>query len=167
MRMLEKMEAINLDHVIEEFEAMTKDAKRIQLETLQKILEQNGETEYLQKWGLRSRSDPESFKACVPLVTHMEMSSYIQRIADGDASPVLTGNPITSLSLRFLLYIKYIVCHLWSYMLWSILESLYLVIWLVCSSGTTQGKPKFIPFNNELLESTMQIFQTSFAFRNR
>lgn len=134
MRMLEKMEAINLDHVIEEFEAMTKDAKRIQLETLQKILEQNGETEYLQKWGLRSRSDPESFKACVPLVTHMEMSSYIQRIADGDASPVLTGNPITSLSL---------------------------------SSGTTQGKPKFIPFNNELLESTMQIFQTSFAFRNR
>ncbi|KAK4418544.1 Jasmonoyl--L-amino acid synthetase JAR6 [Sesamum alatum] len=29
------------------------------------------------------------------------------------------------------------------------------------------GKPKFVPFNDELMESTMQIFKTSFAFRNR
>ena len=35
------------------------------------------------------------------------------------------------------------------------------------SSGTTQGKPKFLPFNDELLETTLQIFQTSYAFRNR
>ncbi|KAL0464889.1 UNVERIFIED_CONTAM: Jasmonoyl--L-amino acid synthetase JAR4 [Sesamum latifolium] len=33
-------------------------------------------------------------------------------------------------------------------------------------SGTTHGKPKFVPFNDELMESTMQIFKTSFAFRN-
>uniref|UniRef100_A0A3Q7GLL1 Uncharacterized protein n=1 Tax=Solanum lycopersicum TaxID=4081 RepID=A0A3Q7GLL1_SOLLC len=35
------------------------------------------------------------------------------------------------------------------------------------SSGTTRGKPKFVPFNEELMESTVQIFKTSFAFRNR
>lgn len=36
-----------------------------------------------------------------------------------------------------------------------------------CSSGTTQGKPKFVPFNDELMETTMQIYRTSFAFRNK
>lgn len=36
-----------------------------------------------------------------------------------------------------------------------------------CSSGTTQGKPKFVPFNDELMDSTMQIYKTSFSFRNR
>ncbi|XP_028794731.1 jasmonoyl--L-amino acid synthetase JAR4 isoform X2 [Neltuma alba] len=35
------------------------------------------------------------------------------------------------------------------------------------SSGTTQGKPKYVPWNDELFETTMQIYQTSFAFRNR
>ena len=36
-----------------------------------------------------------------------------------------------------------------------------------CSSGTSKGRPKFIPFNDSLFETTMQIFQTSFAFRNK
>jgi hypothetical protein len=41
-------------------------------------------------------------------------------------------------------------------------------VWLCfCSSGTSQGKQKFIPWNDELFETTVQIYQTSFAFRNR
>ncbi|CAL5382171.1 unnamed protein product [Camellia sinensis] len=134
MRMLEKMDKnFDPEDIIEEFEMLTKDAEKIQRETLQKILEENGRTEYLQKWGLNGRTDPESFKACVPLVTHKDLETYIHRIADGDASPILTEKPITTISL---------------------------------SSGTTQGKPKFVPFNDELMDSTMQIFETSFAFRN-
>ncbi|KAG1367710.1 jasmonoyl--L-amino acid synthetase GH3.5 [Cocos nucifera] len=113
---------------------LTKDAGRVQRETLRKILEQNGDAEYLQNLGLGGRTDPESFKACVPLVTHKDLEPYIQRIIDGDTSPVLTGKPITSISL---------------------------------SSGTTQGKPKFLPFNEELVQNSMQIYTTSFAFRNR
>ncbi|KAF8380096.1 hypothetical protein HHK36_027566 [Tetracentron sinense] len=132
--MWEKREEFNLKKVIEEFETLTKDAGRVQRETLQKILEENGEAEYLQKWGLNGRTDVESFKACVPLASHKDLETYIQRIADGDASPILTGKPITTISL---------------------------------SSGTTQGKPKYVPFNEELVKTTMQIFQTSFAFRNR
>ncbi|XP_060213340.1 jasmonoyl--L-amino acid synthetase JAR4 [Lycium barbarum] len=120
--------------VIEEFELLSKDAGRIQEETLQKILEANGGTEYLQQWGLNGKTDPLSFKNCVPLVTHKDLEPYIHRIAEGDLTPILTGKPITTISL---------------------------------SSGTTQGKPKFVPFNEELMESTMQIFKTSFAFRNR
>ncbi|KAL0905990.1 hypothetical protein M5K25_024446 [Dendrobium thyrsiflorum] len=132
--MLEKVKGFSADQVIEEFEALTKDAERVQRETLYRILHDNGEAEYLQNLGLRGRTDPHSFKSCVPLVTHKELETYIHRIADGDAYPILTGKPITSISL---------------------------------SSGTTQGKPKFVPFNDELVHSTMQIYKTSFAFRNR
>ncbi|KAJ8485926.1 hypothetical protein OPV22_018411 [Ensete ventricosum] len=128
------MRVLSLESVIEEFEALTNDAGRLQTETLRKILEQNGEAVYLRNLGLGGRTDPESFRACVPLVTHRDLEPYIQRIADGDASPVLTGKPITSISL---------------------------------SSGTTEGRPKFLPFNDELVQSTMQIYRTSFAFRNR
>lgn len=90
--------------IIEEFESLTMDAGRVQRETLKKILEENGETEYLlSKCGLNGRSDPESFKACVPIVTHTDLQPYIQRIADGEGqhTPILTGKPITAISLRF------------------------------------------------------------------
>ncbi|KAG8653474.1 jasmonoyl--L-amino acid synthetase JAR4 [Manihot esculenta] len=129
-----KMEKLNVDNVIEEFEAITKGAEMVQIETLKKILEENGSAEYLQNLGLNGRTDSKSFKDCVPIVTHNDLEPYIQRIADGDHSHVLTGKPITTISL---------------------------------SSGTSQGKPKYLPFNDELMEDTLQIFRTSFAFRNR
>ncbi|KAI3974873.1 hypothetical protein MKX01_004984 [Papaver californicum] len=132
--MLDKMEEFNHNNVIEEFDALTKDVGRVQNETLRRILEDNSKAEYLRHCGLDGRTDPESYKNCVPLVNHKDLDSYIQKIADGNAGPVLTGKPITAISL---------------------------------SSGTTQGKPKFVPFNNELVKNTMQIYQTSFAFRNR
>ncbi|KAM6600265.1 hypothetical protein CsatA_019874 [Cannabis sativa] len=132
--MLEKMEEFNGDIVIDEFEALTADPERVQRETLKQILEENESAEYLQNSGLNGRTDPESYKSCVPIVTHKELEPYIMRIADGETSPILTGKPITTISL---------------------------------SSGTTQGKPKFVPFNDELMDSTMQIYRTSFAFRNR
>ncbi|GLT84726.1 hypothetical protein SLE2022_029420 [Rubroshorea leprosula] len=132
--MLEKMEVLDADKVIEEFEEISKNAERVQRETLKKILEENGCAEYLQKLGLNGRTDPDSFKACVPLVTHKDLEPYIKRVADGDNSLVLTGKPITTISL---------------------------------SSGTTQGKPKFVPWNDELMETTLQMYRTSYAFRNR
>ncbi|QCE02603.1 jasmonic acid-amido synthetase JAR1-like [Vigna unguiculata] len=132
--MLEKVEEFNMERVIEEFERVTKDAERIQRETLKKILEDNASAEYLMNLGLNGRTDPESFKAFVPLVTHKDLEPYINRILDGDTSSVLTGKPITTMSL---------------------------------SSGTTQGKPKFVPWNEELFDTTLQIYHTSFAFRNR
>ncbi|KAL8554154.1 hypothetical protein ACS0TY_002393 [Phlomoides rotata] len=132
--MLEKR--LDPEAVIDEFEWLSVDAGRVQRETLKKILEENGETEYLSKCGLNGRSDPESFKACVPIVTHTDIESYIHRIADGEGqhTSILTAKPISAISL---------------------------------SSGTTQGKPKYVTFNDELVQSTMQIFKTSFAFRNR
>ncbi|KAL5203035.1 hypothetical protein ABZP36_013987 [Zizania latifolia] len=128
------MTICSCEETIDEFEMLTRDAGRVQQDTLKKILDMNANAEYLQHFGLGGRTDAESFKSCIPLCVHSDIDPYIQRIVDGDSSPVITGKPVTSLSL---------------------------------SSGTTHGKPKFIPFNDELLETTLQIFRTSYAFRNR
>lgn len=122
------------EKVIAEFERLTRDAANVQRETLRRILGENAAAEYLQKLGLAGRTDAGSFRACVPLATHADFEPYIDRIADGDESPVLTAKPVTSISL---------------------------------SSGTTQGKRKYLLFNEELVKSTMQIYRTSYAFRNR
>ncbi|MED6117695.1 Jasmonoyl--L-amino acid synthetase jar6, partial [Stylosanthes scabra] len=122
-----------MEKVIQEFERLTKDAGRVQRETLKRILEDNASAEYLQNLGLNGRTDPESFKACVPVITHKELETYIYRIIDGDTSSILTGKPITTMSL---------------------------------STGTTQGKPKYVPWNDELFEISMQIHHTSSAYRN-
>ncbi|KAI9109385.1 hypothetical protein K1719_019439 [Acacia pycnantha] len=51
-------------------------------ETLRKILEDNESAEYMQNLGFHGRSDQESFKACVPLVTHKDLEPFMQRIID-------------------------------------------------------------------------------------
>lgn len=102
LKMLDTMEDyLDPDRVIDEFEAMTRDAERVQEETLRRILEENSQAEYLRKLGLNGGTDLESFRAHVPLVTHKDLEPYIQRIVDGDSSPVLTGQPITTISLRY------------------------------------------------------------------
>jgi jasmonic acid-amino synthetase len=99
--MLEKKGNFNSERVIEEFDEVTRNASRVQRDTLKNILEENGDAEYLQDLGLGGRTDIESFRACVPLVTHQDLEPYIQRIVDGDTAPILTGKPVTSISLRY------------------------------------------------------------------
>lgn len=89
-----------MDKFIQEFEALSTDAEKVQMNTLKRILEDNASAQYLQNLGLNGKTDPESFKACVPLVTHKDSEPYINRIIDGDASPILTTKPITAMSLR-------------------------------------------------------------------
>jgi jasmonic acid-amino synthetase len=99
--MIEKVVKLDMEKVIENFERLTKDAENVQKETLKRILEENATAEYLQNLGLNGRTDPESFKACVPLVTYKDLEPYINRMVGGDVSPILTGKPITAISLRF------------------------------------------------------------------
>lgn len=111
--MLEKVEVINMEKVMEEFESMTKDAEKVQRETLRRILEDNSSAEYLQNLGLNGRTDPESFKACVPLATHKDLEPFIYRILEGDDSRILTGKSITTMSLRccFVLLFVFVFFH--------------------------------------------------------
>lgn len=99
--------------VIDWFDGVAENAARVQTETLCRILKLNYGVEYLRKW--LGDIDVEDVDACaletlyttlVPLATHADLESYIQRIADGDKSPLLTQQPITTLSLRY--YFNYI-----------------------------------------------------------
>ncbi|XP_010905518.1 indole-3-acetic acid-amido synthetase GH3.10 [Elaeis guineensis] len=128
--------------IIAWFEGVAENAGLVQTQTLRRIIELNHSTEYLQKWlgrDLRVQDlDPVAleslFTSSVPLASHADHEPYIQRIADGDTSPLLTQEPITMLSL---------------------------------SSGTTDGRPKQVPFTRFSCQSSLQIFRLGAAYRSR
>uniref|UniRef100_A0A0E0MDB0 Uncharacterized protein n=1 Tax=Oryza punctata TaxID=4537 RepID=A0A0E0MDB0_ORYPU len=87
------------EEIIARFERTTRDAANAQRETLRRILDENAGVEYLRELGLAGLTDVDSFRARVPVVTHADLEPYIQRVADGDTSPVLTAKPVTAISL--------------------------------------------------------------------
>uniref|UniRef100_A0A0D9Y5B5 GH3 middle domain-containing protein n=1 Tax=Oryza glumipatula TaxID=40148 RepID=A0A0D9Y5B5_9ORYZ len=161
-----RVDGVSGEAVIEEFERVTRDAANVQRETLRRILAENGGVEYLRGLGLAGATDPATFRARVPLATHADLEPYIDRIADGDASPVLTAKPATSISLRSVSPPAAACCSLTSIENVADHGGDHLTAG-ACSSGTTQGKRKYLLFNEELVKSTMQIYRISYAFRNR
>jgi len=94
--------------IITWFEDVSKNAASVQTQTLCSILKQNCGVEYLKKWlGSYNISDMDAceleslFTSLVPLASHADLEPYIQKIADGDTAPILTQQPITTLSLRY------------------------------------------------------------------
>ncbi|KAJ0965999.1 hypothetical protein J5N97_027137 [Dioscorea zingiberensis] len=136
-------EAVGEDNeIIGWFDGVAECAACIQAQTLRRIVEMNHGTEYLNKWlgndkkiqDLKEEELEQLYTRRVPLANHTDLEPYIQRIADGDDSPVLTRDPITTLSL---------------------------------SSGTTEGRPKYVPFTRFSSQSTLQIFKLAAAHRSR
>ncbi|KAL2940653.1 putative indole-3-acetic acid-amido synthetase GH3.1 [Bienertia sinuspersici] len=76
-------------------EEMTRNADAIQEKVLAEILSRNAETEYLQRFKLNGGVDRECFKANLPMVTYEDLQPEIQRIANGDRSPILSSRPIS------------------------------------------------------------------------
>ncbi|XP_008800141.1 indole-3-acetic acid-amido synthetase GH3.10 [Phoenix dactylifera] len=128
--------------IISWFEGVAENAGLVQTQTLRRIIELNHGTEYLQKWlggdlrvqDLEPGALESLFISSVPLACHADHEPYIQRIADGDTSPILTQEPVTTLSL---------------------------------SSGTTDGRPKYVPFTRFSSQSTLQIFRLGAAYRSK
>lgn len=87
------------DLAIAQFEDETSNAGEVQKKVMKEILQRNANTLYLHSYGLNGRTDPLSFKACLPLVTHTHLKPYFDRIVEGDRSPILTAEPIQTLSL--------------------------------------------------------------------
>ncbi|XP_057835756.2 indole-3-acetic acid-amido synthetase GH3.17 [Cryptomeria japonica] len=77
-------------------ESLTKRADEVQKDVLMEILRRNTETEYLGKF-LHGRVDKVSFKLKVPVVNYEDIKPYIQRIANGDSSPIISAQPISEL----------------------------------------------------------------------
>ncbi|XAR55434.1 hypothetical protein NMG60_11035501 [Bertholletia excelsa] len=76
-------------------EDVTSRADEVQRQVLSKILSRNAGVEYLQRHGLSDTTDLETFKKVMPVVTYEDLLPDINRIANGDASPILCSQPIS------------------------------------------------------------------------
>ncbi|GMH25209.1 hypothetical protein Nepgr_027052 [Nepenthes gracilis] len=76
-------------------EDMTRNCDFVQVKVLEEILSRNAETEYLKRHRLKGRTDRETFKARVPVITYDDIQPEIQRIANGDFSPILSAQRIS------------------------------------------------------------------------
>ncbi|KAG2257362.1 hypothetical protein Bca4012_094544 [Brassica carinata] len=79
-------------------EDLTSNVKQIQDNVLEEILTLNTNTEYLQRF-FHGKFDKEIFKKNVPVVTYEDVKPYIQRVANGEPSNVISTRPITGFLL--------------------------------------------------------------------
>jgi auxin responsive GH3 gene family len=92
----------SLNNALEFIEEMTINTDSVQERVLYEILAQNAETEYLKRFGLNGATDRETFKSKVAVITYEDLSPDIQRIANGDTSPILSSHPISEFLTRFI-----------------------------------------------------------------
>ncbi|OIT25029.1 PREDICTED: indole-3-acetic acid-amido synthetase GH3.6-like [Nicotiana attenuata] len=82
---------------LEFIEEVTSNVDEVQCRVLVEILSQNAHVEYLQRHNLNGRTDRETFKKVVPVITYEDIQPDINRIAYGDKSPILCSKTISEL----------------------------------------------------------------------
>jgi auxin responsive GH3 family protein len=87
--------------VLQFIEDVTANADEVQKRVLAEILSRNASVEYLQRHGLNSHTDRETFKKVMPVITYEDIQPDINRIANGDTSPILCSNPISEFLTRY------------------------------------------------------------------
>ncbi|KAH0937678.1 hypothetical protein HID58_005139 [Brassica napus] len=81
-------------------EEVTSNADDVQRRVLEEILSRNADVEYLKRHGLQGRTDRETFKHVMPVVTYEDIQPEINRIANGDTSQILCSSPISEFLTR-------------------------------------------------------------------
>lgn len=76
-------------------EEVTGNADEVQKRVLSEILSRNAHVEYLKRHGLNGHTDRETFKKVMPVITYEDIQTDINRIANGDKSPILCSHPIS------------------------------------------------------------------------
>ncbi|KAF8114595.1 hypothetical protein N665_0036s0119 [Sinapis alba] len=76
-------------------EELTSNADQVQRRVLEEILTRNADVEYLRRHDLDGRTDRETFKKVMPVITYEDIQPEINRIANGDKSPILSSKPIS------------------------------------------------------------------------
>ncbi|XAR67501.1 hypothetical protein NMG60_11002279 [Bertholletia excelsa] len=76
-------------------EDVTANAGEVQRRVLAEILSRNAGVEYLRRHGLAGQTDRETFKKLVPVIKYEDIQPDIERIANGDKSPILCSHPIS------------------------------------------------------------------------
>ena len=137
---------------------LAEDFMYIQHAKLREILEVMADVEYLQRHGLNRRTDLESFRKCVPVVSYGDLEDDIMRLVNGEKAPIFTVDPISNFNFRSTSFSlpnsppgSFRPCPpLFPLLLNSAFHC-------CCSSGTTAGKPKFIPSTHRSFENFMFI----------
>ncbi|KDP39002.1 hypothetical protein JCGZ_00759 [Jatropha curcas] len=81
--------------LLEYIEDVTSNADEVQKKVLEEILTCNAHVEYLQRHGFNGYTDRETFKKTLPVITYEDIQTDINRIANGDTSPILCSKPIS------------------------------------------------------------------------
>lgn len=81
--------------VLQFIEDVTDNADDVQKQVLAEILARNASVEYLKRHGLEGHTDRESFKKLVPVISYEDLKPDVDRIANGDLSPILCSQPIS------------------------------------------------------------------------
>lgn len=89
------------EEALKDIERLTTKADEVQKKILKEILTRNRETEYLIKY-MKGSKEITEFKRSVPIITYKGIRPYIQRIANGEDSSLITGHPITEMLCRSL-----------------------------------------------------------------
>ncbi|VVB07709.1 unnamed protein product [Arabis nemorensis] len=76
-------------------EELTSNAGQVQRRVLEEILTRNADVEYLRRHDLDGRTDRDTFKNVMPVITYEDIQPEINRIANGDKSPILSSKPIS------------------------------------------------------------------------
>ncbi|TKY66926.1 Indole-3-acetic acid-amido synthetase GH3.6 [Spatholobus suberectus] len=76
-------------------EDVTSNTDEVQKRVLAEILSSSAHVEYLQRHGLEGRRDRDTFKKIMPVVTYEDLKPDIDRVANGDTSPILCSKPIS------------------------------------------------------------------------
>lgn len=87
------------EEALKELEQLTMKASEIQGNILTEILRRNAATEYLSKY-MNGSTNVSKYKKMVPVITYEEIHPYIQRIANGESSSIISGQLITELLIR-------------------------------------------------------------------
>lgn len=82
-------------------EVLAEEGMIIQRQKLKEILTRNAGVEYLQRHGLGGRTDVESFRQCIPVVSYEDLEPDLMRLVNGDKSPILTSDPIINFNIRY------------------------------------------------------------------
>ncbi|QCD86828.1 indole-3-acetic acid-amido synthetase GH3.6-like [Vigna unguiculata] len=83
------------EKILDFIEDVTANADQVQKRVLSEILSNNANVEYLKRHGLHGQTDRETFKKLLPVITYEDIQPDINRIANGDTSPILCSKPIS------------------------------------------------------------------------
>ncbi|KAK4759031.1 hypothetical protein SAY87_020332 [Trapa incisa] len=94
--MLPSFDPQDMEAGLSVIEYLTTNANLIQDQLLKAILAQNARTEYLSRL-LDGQLDKEAFKRLVPVAEYEDIKPYMERIANGEPSDIISSQPIIQL----------------------------------------------------------------------